>query len=43
VKVMCGYLAGQPDRLGIEARSVIEAWSMLKLRVRAERAAGLIP
>jgi heptosyltransferase-2/heptosyltransferase-3 len=42
VKVLCGRLAGQPDMLGIEVRSVIEAWSRLKLRVRAERAAGLI-
>jgi heptosyltransferase-2/heptosyltransferase-3 len=32
VKVLCGEVAGQPDMLGIEARSVIEAWSDLKLR-----------
>ena len=32
VKVLCGEVAGQPDMLGIEARSVIEAWSNLKLR-----------
>ena len=42
VKVLCGHVAGQPDMLGIEARSVIEAWSRLKLRVRAEPAAGVI-
>jgi heptosyltransferase-2/heptosyltransferase-3 len=34
VKVLCGEVAGQPDMLGIEARSVIEAWSGLKLRDR---------
>jgi ADP-heptose:LPS heptosyltransferase len=33
VKVLCGEVAGQPDMLGIEARSVAEAWSGLKLRV----------
>jgi heptosyltransferase-2/heptosyltransferase-3 len=33
VKVLCGEVAGQPDMLGIEARSVAEAWSDLKLRV----------
>jgi hypothetical protein len=32
VKVLCGQLAGQPDMLGIETRSVIEAWSNLRLR-----------
>jgi ADP-heptose:LPS heptosyltransferase len=32
VKVLCGQVAGQPDMLGIEARSVIEAWSSLKIR-----------
>jgi heptosyltransferase-2/heptosyltransferase-3 len=32
VKVLCGEVAGQPDMQGIEARSVIEAWSDLKLR-----------
>jgi heptosyltransferase-2/heptosyltransferase-3 len=32
VKVLCGEVAGQPDMLGIEVRSVIEAWSDLKLR-----------
>ena len=32
VKVLCGEVAGQPDMLGIETRSVIEAWSRLKLR-----------
>jgi hypothetical protein len=34
VKVLCGQIAGEPDMLGIEPRSVIEAWSGLKLRVR---------
>jgi hypothetical protein len=34
VKVLCGQWAGQPDMLGIESRSVIAAWSSLKLRVR---------
>jgi ADP-heptose:LPS heptosyltransferase len=33
VKVLCGEIAAQPDMLGIEPRSVIEAWSGLKLRV----------
>jgi heptosyltransferase-2/heptosyltransferase-3 len=32
VKVLCGQIAGEPDMLGIEPRSVIEAWSGLKLR-----------
>ncbi|HEX3846066.1 MAG TPA: glycosyltransferase family 9 protein [Steroidobacteraceae bacterium] len=32
VKVICGELDGEPDMLGIEARSVIEAFSTLKLR-----------
>jgi len=32
VKVLCGEVAGQPDMLGIEPRSVIEAWSDLNLR-----------
>jgi len=32
VKVLCGHVAGEPDMLGIEARSVIAAWSELKLR-----------
>jgi heptosyltransferase-2/heptosyltransferase-3 len=35
VKVLCGQLAGEPDMLGIESRSVIAAWSDLKLRDRA--------
>jgi hypothetical protein len=35
VKVLCGQLAGEPDMLGIESRSVIAAWSGLKLRDRA--------
>jgi hypothetical protein len=34
VKVLCGQMAGQPDMLGIDPSSVIEAWSSLKLRVR---------
>jgi heptosyltransferase-2/heptosyltransferase-3 len=32
VQVLCGQMAGVPDMLGIEARSVIAAWSGLKLR-----------
>jgi len=32
VKVLCGQIAGAPDMLGIESRSVIAAWSGLKLR-----------
>jgi ADP-heptose:LPS heptosyltransferase len=32
VKVLCGEVAGQPDMLGIESRSVIEAWSSLTIR-----------
>jgi heptosyltransferase-2/heptosyltransferase-3 len=32
VKVLCGQIAGDPDMLGIEPRSVIAAWSALKLR-----------
>jgi ADP-heptose:LPS heptosyltransferase len=32
VKVLCGEVAGQPDMLGIDERSVVEAWSGLKLR-----------
>jgi heptosyltransferase-2/heptosyltransferase-3 len=34
VKVLCGQVAGEPNMLGIETRSVIEAWSDLKLRAR---------
>jgi hypothetical protein len=34
VKVLTGQIAAEPDMLGIESRSVIEAWSSLKLRVR---------
>jgi hypothetical protein len=34
VKVLCGQISGEPDMLGIEPRSVIEAWSSLKLRAR---------
>ena len=33
VKVLCGQMAGEPDMLGIDTRSVIAAWSDLKLRV----------
>jgi heptosyltransferase-2/heptosyltransferase-3 len=32
VKVLCGRLAGEADMLGIEASSVMDAWSNLKLR-----------
>ena len=32
VKVLCGEMAGEPDMLGIEAGSVIEAWDRLTLR-----------
>jgi Glycosyltransferase family 9 (heptosyltransferase) len=32
VKVLCGEIAGEPDMLGIQTRSVIDAWSSLKLR-----------
>ena len=32
VKVLCGEVAGQPDMLGIDERSVVAAWSGLKLR-----------
>jgi heptosyltransferase-2/heptosyltransferase-3 len=32
VKVLCGQIAADPDMLGIESRSVIAAWSALKLR-----------
>lgn len=38
VKVLCGEVAGQPDMLGIEARSVAEAWSDLKLRAPGREA-----
>ena len=34
VKLLCGEVAGEPDMLGIEAGSVIEAWSALKLRAQ---------
>ena len=34
VKLVCGEVAGEPDMLGIEARSVIEAWAALKLRAQ---------
>jgi ADP-heptose:LPS heptosyltransferase len=32
VQLLTGEVDGQPNMLGIEARSVIEAWSRLKLR-----------
>jgi ADP-heptose:LPS heptosyltransferase len=32
VKLLCGEVAGQPDMLGIESGSVLDAWSGLKLR-----------
>ena len=32
VEVLCGEIAGQPNMLGIETRSVIEAWQRLRLR-----------
>ncbi len=32
VEVLCGEIAGQPSMLGIETRTVIEAWHKLKLR-----------
>ncbi len=32
VKVLCGQIAGVPDMLGIEASSVMAAWSSLRLR-----------
>jgi hypothetical protein len=32
VRVVCGRIGGQPDMLGIEPGSVIEAWSGLNLR-----------
>jgi heptosyltransferase-2/heptosyltransferase-3 len=35
VKVLCGQVDGEPSMLGIEARSVIGAWSNLKLRKRS--------
>ena len=34
VKVLCGQIAGEPNMLGIESRSVIAAWSGLQLRDR---------
>jgi ADP-heptose:LPS heptosyltransferase len=34
VKVLCGRMAGEPDMAGIESRSVISAWSGLRLRDR---------
>ena len=41
VEVLCGQMAGQPDMLGIEAHSVMEAWSRLTLRVQTDRTAEL--
>jgi len=35
VKVLCGQLAGEPDMLGIESSSVMDAWASLKLRSHA--------
>jgi len=32
VKVLCGQVAAEPNMLGIQTHSVIEAWSNLKLR-----------
>ena len=32
VKVLCGEINGEPDMLGIEAGTVMEAWARLKLR-----------
>jgi ADP-heptose:LPS heptosyltransferase len=32
VKILCGEIAGEPDMLGIQSHSVIEAWSSLQLR-----------
>jgi len=32
VKVLCGQVSGEPDMLGIDARSVMAAWSVLNLR-----------
>jgi heptosyltransferase-2/heptosyltransferase-3 len=34
VEVLRGEIAGEPDMLGIDTRSVIEAWSRLRLRSR---------
>jgi ADP-heptose:LPS heptosyltransferase len=35
VQLLTGFVDGEPDMLGIEARSVIAAWSALKLRSRS--------
>lgn len=35
VLVLCGRVAGEPDMLGIEIGSVMEAWSQLRLRTVA--------
>jgi heptosyltransferase-2/heptosyltransferase-3 len=40
VKVLCGRLAGEPDMLGIESSSVMDAWSNLKLRPHDPRRPG---
>jgi ADP-heptose:LPS heptosyltransferase len=40
VKLLCGQVSGEPDMLGIEARSVIAAWSDLRLRDRDSGIAG---
>jgi heptosyltransferase-2/heptosyltransferase-3 len=36
VKLLCGQVAGEPDMLGIESRSVIAAWSSLRLREQGD-------
>jgi ADP-heptose:LPS heptosyltransferase len=38
VQLLTGLVDGEPDMLGIEARSVIAAWSALKLRSRTPAA-----
>jgi ADP-heptose:LPS heptosyltransferase len=40
VKVLCGQVAGEPDMLGIESSSVVDAWSNLKLRSQTSGRAG---
>ena len=36
VKLLCGQVAGEPAMLGIESRSVIAAWSSLRLREQGD-------
>jgi len=36
VKLLCGQVGGEPDMLGIESRSVIAAWSSLRLREQGD-------